>query len=212
MSKILALDKQDRPREKLLAKGRGALTNLELLQIIIGSGIRGADVMHISRQVMRLIEAQSGRLDIEQLVHVRGVSIATATKLVASLELTARLAYTGTKIEQTEDVLPFLADIRMKKQEHFVSLTVDGAHRLIERRIIGVGTLNAALVHPREVFADAITDRAAYIIVAHNHPSGTLEPSAADKTVTARLRHTGEIIGIELLDHIIITPTSHVSI
>jgi DNA repair protein RadC len=105
-----------------------------------------------------------------------------------------------------------LADIRDKKQEYFVCLTLDGANRLITKRVISIGTLTSSLVHPREVFADAITDRAASIIVAHNHPSGTLTPSDADRQVTERLREAGELLGVALIDHILLTKTDFVRI
>ncbi|NCU34156.1 DNA repair protein RadC, partial [Candidatus Saccharibacteria bacterium] len=111
-------------------------------------------------------------------------------------------------IDSPEKAAEQFADIRDKKQEYFVCLTLDGANRLIAKRVISIGTLTASLVHPREVFAEAITDRAASIIVGHNHPSGNLEPSAADKQVTERLKEAGEVLGINLLDHLIITKDS----
>ena len=108
-------------------------------------------------------------------------------------------------IDSPDKAADQLADIRDKKQEYFVCLTLDGANRLITKRIITIGTLTSSLVHPREVFAEAITDRAASIIIAHNHPSGNLQPSDADRAVTERLREAGELLGINLVDHIIIT-------
>ncbi|NCC02031.1 MAG: DNA repair protein RadC, partial [Clostridia bacterium] len=115
-------------------------------------------------------------------------------------------------IDSPEKAAEQFADIRDKKQEYFVCLTLDGANRLIAKRVISIGTLTASLVHPREVFAEAITDRAASIVVAHNHPSGNLEPSSADRQVTERLRQAGMILGIEISDHIIITKNSYTSI
>ena len=111
-----------------------------------------------------------------------------------------------------EKAVEQLSDIRDKKQEYFVCLTLDGANRLIAKRIITIGTLTSSLVHPREVFAEAITDRAASIIVAHNHPSGNLEPSQADREVTKRLKDVGELLGIELIDHVVITQECYKSI
>lgn len=209
---IKLLAAHDRPREKMLAKGQSYLSNRELLQVVIGSGIKGADVTAIADDVLVLLEQHHCQPSMDQLLKVRGISTATATKLLASLELTGRLNHTGTKIETEDDVLPLLADIRYKKQEHFVVLTLDGANRLIEKRTITIGTLNASLVHPREVFADAITDRAAGIVVAHNHPGGSLEPSGPDIVVTKRLRAAGELLGIKLLDHIIVTATNHCTV
>ena len=108
-------------------------------------------------------------------------------------------------IDSPEKAVEQLSDIRDKKQEYFVCLTLDGASRLIAKRIITIGTLTASLVHPREVFAEAITDRAASIIVAHNHPSGNLEPSDADTLITERLREAGSLLGVPLIDHIIVS-------
>ena len=111
-----------------------------------------------------------------------------------------------------EKAVEQLSDIRDKKQEYFLYLTLDGANRLIAKRIITIGTLTSSLVHPREVFAEAITDRAASIIVAHNHPSGNLEPSQADREVTERLRDAGDLLGVKLIDHIVVTKDSYSSI
>ena len=115
-------------------------------------------------------------------------------------------------IDSPEKAVEQLVDIRDKKQEYFVCLTLDGANRLIAKRIITIGTLTASLVHPREVFAEAIADRAASVIVAHNHPSGNLEPSQADREVTKRLKDAGELLGIELIDHVVITQECYKSI
>jgi DNA repair protein RadC len=208
-SPISVLRPADRPREKLLAKGEASLSNQELLQVVIGSGIAGADVTKIADDILVVMETYNGKPSLNDLMKIRGVSLATASKLVASLELTGRFNQTGKLVLDEDHVLELLADIRNKPQEHFVVLTLDGANRLIEKRIITIGTLNASLVHPREVFADAITDRAAAILVAHNHPGGTLEPSGPDIVVTKRLRAAGELLGIRLLDHVIVTPTAH---
>ena len=115
-------------------------------------------------------------------------------------------------IDSPEKAVEQLSDIRDKKQEYFVCLTLDGANRLIAKRIITIGTLTASLVHPREVFAEAITDRAASIIVAHNHPSGTLTASSADSEVTQRLEEAGVVLGIKLADHLIVSSSGHLSI
>lgn len=203
------MDACDRPREKLLSKGQNHLTSRELLQVIVGSGIKGNDVGRIADDLLVVMEDSLARPTVDRLTKVRGVSHATAARLVAGLELADRLSAVGMKITDEDDVLGLLAGIRHKKQEHFVAITVDGAQRLIARRTITVGTLNASLVHPREVFAAAITDRAAGIVVAHNHPGGSLEPSGADIVVTKRLRAAGELLGIRLLDHIIVTAGAH---
>lgn len=206
------MNAMDRPREKMLAKGERALSDTELLQVIVGSGIRGADVTKISNKLLELLQLQHGKVTLEQLTDIRGVNTATATKLLASLELTNRFVKTGTLIDTVEDVLPLLSDIRTKKQEHFVVITLDGANRVIEKRVITIGTINASLVHPREVFADAITDRAASIVVAHNHPSGSLHASAPDIEITKRLQVAGKLLGIQLFDHVIVTADDYFTV
>lgn len=206
--------KDDRPREKLAAKGAIALSDYELLMAIIGSGNKYADVTKISRDVRKLVSEKGSQLTYEDLLTVKSLGPAKATQIMAGFELWRRQFEVSERpiIDSSEKAAEQLTDIRDKKQEYFVCLTLDGASRLIAKRIITIGTLTASLVHPREVFAEAITDRAASIIVAHNHPSGNLEASQADRDVTERLREAGELLGIQLLDHIIITKSSHMTI
>lgn len=212
MTKIQNLDKNERPREKLLAKGAQNLTDLELIQIIIGSGVKGADVTKISRQIKKLIDTNGYKITLEQLTAIKGVSTATATKLVALFELAEREFKDFTIIDSAEKAVALVPELKDAKQEHLIVLSLDGANRLIQKRLISIGTLNASLVHPREVFADPITDRAASIIVIHNHPSGSLNPSTADLEVTQRLRTAGEILGINLIDHAVVTKNGHATI
>ena len=206
--------KLDRPREKLQAKGASALSDFELLQALIGSGNAQADVSKIARETLKIIKANGANVTYDQLQHVTGMGAAKVTEILAALELSKRYLLTSDQpiIDSPEKAVEQLADIRDKKQEYFVCLTLDGANRLIAKRIITIGTLTASLVHPREVFAEAITDRAASIIVAHNHPSGNLEPSQADRDVTDRLQEVGELLGIQLVDHVIVEESMHRSI
>ena len=206
--------KLDRPREKLQAKGASALSDFELLQALIGSGNAQADVSKIARETLKIIKANGANVTYDQLQHVTGMGAAKVTEILAALELSKRYLLTSDQpiIDSPEKAVEQLADIRDKKQEYFVCLTLDGANRLIAKRIITIGTLTASLVHPREVFAEAITDRAASIIVAHNHPSGNLEPSQADRDVTLRLKDAGELLGIRMIDHIIVTVKAHAMI
>lgn len=204
----------DRPREKMQKYGAGKLSDLELLMAIIGSGSGAADVTKIARDLKKLIAEKGSELTFEDLMGVKGMALAKSTQFMAAFELWKRQFEVTERpiIDTPEKAVQQLADIRDKKQEYFVCLTLDGANRLIAKRIITIGTLTSSLVHPREVFADAITDRAASIIVAHNHPSGNLEPSDADRQVTARLANTGELLGISVVDHVVITPTEFKSI
>lgn len=201
---------QNRPREKMQKYGAGKLSDLELLMAIIGSGSGAADVTQIARDLKKLIADKGSELTFEDLMSVKGMALAKTTQFMAAFELWRRQFEVTERpiIDSPEKAVAQLSDIRDKKQEYFVCLTLDGANRLIAKRVITIGTLTASLVHPREVFADAITDRAASIIVAHNHPSGNLEPSRADIDITMRLKDAGELLGIDVIDHIIMTSSA----
>lgn len=202
--------KDQRPREKLQAKGAAALSDYELLMAIIGSGNAQADVTKIARDVLKLLKQHGGDTPCQSLSSIGGIGTAKATEIVAAFELARRYLIDPERpiIDSPEKAAEQLADIRNKQQEYFVCLTLDGANRLIAKRIITIGTLTSSLVHPREVFADAIADRAASIIIAHNHPSGSLNASTADLEVTRRIRAAGKLLGIGLRDHILVTKTS----
>lgn len=180
---------------------------------IIGSGNKQADVTVIAKNVLKLFKTEGG-ISYQLLAKVDGIGAAKATEITAAFELAKRYLADHEQpiISDSDTALEQLADIRNKKQEYLVCLTLDGANRLIAKRVITIGTLTSSLVHPREVFADAITDRAASIIVAHNHPSGRLVASPEDKEVTKRLVSVGEMVGIDVIDHIIVAPTGSISI
>lgn len=214
MSRMLDRSKDNRPREKLARKGAAALSDYELLMAIIGSGNAQADVTKIAQDTKKLIAEKGSNLTYEDLLTIKSLGPAKATQIMAGFELWRRQFEVSERpiIDSPEKAVAQLGDIRDKKQEYFVCLTLDGANRLIAKRIITIGTLTSSLVHPREVFADAITDRAASIIIAHNHPSGSLDASVADNDVTEQIADSGEIIGITLKDHLLLTKRSHVSI
>lgn len=202
----------DRPREKLQRKGVAALSDFELLEVLIGSGTKGADVGYIAKKIQKILQKGADSLTYESLTAIKGVSTATAGKIMSALELTRRhLVRDITPLLTGDDILARLSDLRSKKQEHFICLSLDGGQRLIAQRTITIGTLDSVLAHPREVFADAIADRAASIIVAHNHPSGDPNPSDQDIALTQQLAAAGQLLGINLLDHLILTKTSHFS-
>ena len=203
-----------RPREKLQARGAEALSDYELLMAIIGSGTQYADVTKLAREVQKLLKEKGSELAYEDLLSIKSLGPAKATNIMAGFELWRRQFEVSERpiIDSPEKAVEQLSDIRDKRQEYFVCLTLDGANRLIAKRIVTIGTLTASLVHPREVFADAIADRAASIIVAHNHPSGTLTASSADSEVTQRLEEAGVVLGIKLVDHLIVSSSGHLSI
>ena len=164
--------------------------------------------------MQKLLKEKGSELAYEDLLSVKSLGPAKATNIMAGFELWRRQFEVSERpiIDSPEKAVEQLSDVRDKKQEYFVCLTLDGANRLIAKRIITIGTLTSSLVHPREVFAEAITDRAASIIVAHNHPSENLEPSQADRDVTERLKEAGLILGVQLEDHLIVTSKSYLSI
>jgi DNA repair protein RadC len=160
--------------------------------------------MSVARRVLRTLDASSDRVDLKDLQKIEGVGPAKAALLSAALEFARRrIRPEGVKISLPPDVLPLIRHYADRKQEHFICISLNGANEVINTRIVSVGLVNKTQVHPREVFADPITDRASAIIVAHNHPAGGLYPSKEDIEVTKQLKSAGEILGIRLLDHII---------
>ena len=214
MIKMSDRRKDLRPREKLAARGAASLSDYELLMAIIGSGNKQADVTKIARDLQKLLQDKGRELTFDDLLSICSLGPAKSTQIMAGFELWRRRFESSEQpvIDSPDKAADQLSDIRDKKQEYFVCLTLDGANRLISKRIITIGTLTSSLVHPREVFAEAISDRAASIIVAHNHPSGNLQSSDADRQVTERLKEAGTLLGINLVDHIIVTSKDFVSI
>jgi len=209
---MFQIPEADRPREKLQRKGASALSDFELLEVLVGNGVAGADVGHIARNIQKILEKGNDDLTYEALTTVKGVSVATASKVLASLELARRhLVRSIAPLRSQQDVLARLSDIRTKQQEYCICLSLDGGQRLIAQRTITIGTLDAVLAHPREVFADAIADRAATVIIAHNHPSGEPLPSHQDISLTQQLAAAGQLLGITLRDHVIVTKTEYYS-
>lgn len=212
MKRIKELPDFDRPREKLAKKGPRALSDVELLAIIIGRGVSGRDVLQIATEVSKTLKKDFTQLTYENLQKMEGVGSAKACQIVAGFELARRyLIKDESKITSSTDVLPLVSDIINKKQEYFICISLNGAGEVVGNRIITVGLVNHSLVHPREVFADAITDRAASVIFVHNHPSGTLEPSKQDILMTKQLVEAGAILGIKVLDHLIVSKKGHLS-
>lgn len=210
--RIHQLPEADRPREKLQRKGVRALSDFELLEVLIGSGSGESDVGQIARRLQRLMETNTDTLNYDTIASIRGIGPALATKMLASLELAQRYLLRNVEpLRATKDVLARLDNLRTKSQEHLVCLTLDGGQRLIAQRTITIGTLDAVQAHPREIFTDAIADRAATVIVAHNHPSGEAYPTLEDTSLTQQLTAAGNILGITLRDHLILTKTNHYS-
>lgn len=212
MSKLGQIPVRDRPREKLLAKGAASLSDQELLAVLIGKGTAGMDVMALAAKLVRVVDEKGLEIRADDLTLFDGVGEAKATLILAAIEFVRRrIKPEGVKIETPADVLPLIRQYSYRKQEHFLGITINGANEVLNVRVISIGLIDRSPVHPREVFAEAVADRASGIIVAHNHPAGGLEPSEADVTITAQLREAGRIVGIELLDHIIFNKNSYFS-
>ena len=212
-TRIPDLSSVDRPREKLIAKGEAALSDAELLAVLLGSGTKGSSVLDLSAQILSVADGNLATSDVQGLLKINGVGKAKACQMVAAMELGRRhLSRKRAVIRDAEDALPYLSGIRKEKQEHFVCLSLNGANEVLATRTVTVGLLDSNQVHPREVYADPITDRAASILCAHNHPSGTLEASPEDLAITRRLVKAGEVLGIRVLDHLIVTRDGFLSL
>lgn len=212
MKTIKDLPQHSRPREKLSEKGASALTDEELVAAILGAGTAGVDVRTIARQVALLVREHKADLTLNHLLAVPGMGLAKAAQILSAFELARRhLLNDSVKITVAQDVLPLVADIAGKQQEYFVCISLNGANEVIEKRVVTIGLLDKSPVHPREVFADVIADRAAGVIFAHNHPSGNLEPSEADRRAHQQLTEAAKILGLRVLDHLIVTRKGYFS-
>lgn len=206
--KIKDLAKVDRPREKLIHYGVDKLNTSELLAILLRTGTKELNVLKLAQKILRTWPGENlQNIGISDLKEIHGIGETKACEIIAMLELGRRLLKDkkSVLILSPQDVWHELRDIRDHKKEHFVVFFLDSRNQEIKREIISVGTLNANLVHPREVFEPAIRCNAAQIIIAHNHPSGNPEPSNEDVEITKKLCHAGKILGIDVLDHVIVS-------
>ena len=210
--KIKDLPKIDLPRERLQKYGVSKLSDFELLAILLGSGIKGLNVLQLSKRVLQIISKISkDKITLDDLLKIKGLGKAKASQILAIIELSRRLGVDKSEVLSPEDTWKLCADIRDSKKEHFIAFYLDTQNRLIERQIISVGTLNSSLVHPREVFEPAVRLSAASVIIVHNHPSGNLEPSEEDLVITKKLIEASKILGIEIVDHVLVVKNSYMS-
>lgn len=216
---IKNVPKNDRPRERMLEYGADHLSNQELLAILLGTGTKAESVMALSNRVLMHFEGLKLLHDatIEELTAIKGIGSAKGVQLLSAIELGKRMNQYKPDvryvIRSPEDGANYvMEEMRSLRQEHFVVLFLDTKNQVIHRQTIFIGSLNASIVHPREVFREAVKRSAASIIVIHNHPSGDPTPSKEDIHVTSRLVDSGKMIGIELLDHLIIGDRKFVSL
>lgn len=217
MPRIKDLPKHKQPREKLMEKGAENLRDSELMAILLRTGTKGKDVMKVSHEVLRKNPTKNLlALNFKDLAKIKGIGLGKACLLLAAFELTKRALEVEDNnlptIISAKDVVAQLQELRTMKKEHFVVLYLNARNQLIHKETVSVGTLNASLIHPREVFKSAIDQLAASVILAHNHPSGSAEPSEDDLEVTKRLKEAGNILGVEVLDHVIITKNAYTSL
>ena len=199
-------------RERLVREGAAALADRDLLAALLGTGMRGKGVFIVADEVLALIDGLPGPPDAELLARVQGIGRAKASAVAAALELGRRLyGLRDRRITSPRDVWPLVAHWADRKQERFICCSLNGAHEVIAARVVSVGLVNRTVVHPREVFADPLQDRACAVIVGHNHPSGRLEPSPEDIDITKRLSEAGELLGIALLDHVVFSGEGYFS-
>jgi len=208
MTKIKDIPKFDRPREKMEKYGPGKLSDAELLAILLRTGTKDLNVLKLSQKILQKFEKEKFvDVSINDLKGIHGLGTVKSCEILACFELGRRMLK-GKKssiLLSPKDVWGRMEDIRGSKKEHFVVFYLDSRNQEIQREIISVGTLNESLVHPREVFESAIKNNASSIIIAHNHPSGDLEPSEADIEITKKLIHAGKILDIRIVSHVIVT-------
>lgn len=217
---IKKMAKCERPREKLITFGVNALSNAELLAILIRTGTKDASAIALSNRILSTNKEGIRFLadcTVEELNSIKGIGPTKACQIVAAIELGKRLAMSNLQakpsIQSPSDVANiFMEEMRYYKKEYFKILLLNTKNQVISSENISIGSLNSSLVHPREVFVRAIKKSASAVILVHNHPSGNAHPSKEDINITKRLIEAGKIVGIEVLDHVIIGDGSYISL
>ncbi|PKN03056.1 hypothetical protein CVU76_03470 [Candidatus Dojkabacteria bacterium HGW-Dojkabacteria-1] len=199
------------PREKLFLKGVDSLSDSELIQLLVGSGIKGSNFQKISKCTLSFVRKSlkdGGDINVKEMVKVRGVGIVTATRIVAGIELGRRVYgifdSQKVRITQSKDAYEIFKDMENLKKEKVDILCLNSRFEYISRETVAVGSINCANVLPREVLYPAIVNNSSFILIAHNHPSGDSTPSNEDVLFTKRILESLELVGIQLLDHLII--------
>ncbi len=206
---IRSLPIADKPRERLLESGAASLSDRELLAVLLGQGVPGKDVFSLAHEILGDLERRGGSLTMEALGCIAGLGPAQVARLLAAQEFyRRRFGARGDRICRAVEVLPHVRHYADRLQEYLLAIDLNGGREVLSVRIVTIGLLDRVQIHPREVFAPAIEQRAAGVILAHNHPRGVLEFSAADIKATKRLRYAGRILGVPLVDHVVFNRTS----
>ncbi len=192
-------------REKTLKYGLSYPDDVELVMLILGCGNKQMNVETMSEKIVDTLNATNTEEVVQKLLNMRGIGKGKALSIAAALELgRRRCCHFGAHIKTPDDVVPYVKQYAISNQEHFLSVILNGGHDIIKIHVVSVGTINRTLIHPREVFGEAIRENAAAVILVHNHPSGRSFPSEDDIESTESLLEASKIIGIPILDHIII--------
>ncbi|MGL4982336.1 MAG: RadC family protein [Treponemataceae bacterium] len=198
--------KKPNVRESVLERGTDCVSTYELIMLILGTGTQKSPVEVLAKKVLSCIHQNQHKNLIESLQSIEGMGSAKSIIIAAAVELGKRLnAHNEVRISQPRDIIPMVQHYALEQQEHFLCVLLNGAHVIQKIQVVSIGTLNHTIIHPREIFASAIQERSAAVIICHNHPSGQKEPSNEDIKVTERLLQASRILGITLLDHIILT-------
>ena len=199
-------------REKALRFGLGYPLDYELVMLILGAGNRQMSVEAMSKKIVDVLDSANNEDMVERLLKMKGIGQSKALAVAAAIELgKRRTCHLGAHITSPSDVIPFVNHYAMSGKEHFLAITLNGGHNIIQIHVVSIGTTNSAYAHPREVFYEAIKENASAILVCHNHPSGSVEPSEEDIECTRKLLAASKIIGIPLLDHVIIDCNNYFS-
>ena len=208
----LAQFKESMPREKLLREGPEKLSDRELLSILLNTGIKGKHVNVLADELLDKLDRTSNIPSCREFKEISGLGESKAAAIAAAFELgRRRWGIRETRIHSPEDAYNMVKHYADRRQERFLCISLNGAHEVLAVRVVTVGLVNKTIVHPREVFSDPIQDRASAICVAHNHPSGKLEPSGEDDEITRQLKNSADILGITFLDHIIFSSEGYYS-
>ena len=192
------------PREKLLAYGHASLSDKELLAVLLNTGVQGRNVKKLAYDLLSFLDKNPDIPSVKEISGLMGIGQVKACAIAAMLEFgRRRYGSFSARIKHPADIFTLVRHYADRKQEKFISLSLNGAHEVLAVRVVTIGLVNRTIVHPREVFADIIQDRAAAFCVAHNHPSGLLENSLEDDEITERLLSSAKILGLHFVDHII---------